>query len=242
MLHRWKITGTLTTTSPLHIGCGLITNFDHPTLCNDEGEPNDIQAVVRDFRGLPCIPGSALKGVLRSWAETLDATIQPQVERIFGSRNNASDGSESGWAEFCTARLIEPDAGLIERLNQFVPYWNARSFTGILSHVSISRQFGIAEHNKLYFEEFVPEGISFAVEIDATRLNETEIKCLLGILATGTGHPSHPARFGANSADGWGRNAMDAWKSIAIKWTYQDWRWLRTLHRELFPVSCCRPS
>lgn len=210
--NRWRIIGALTTTAPLHIGSGEIVTFDHPSLKDGDGGLNDIQAVVRDFAGLPCIPGSALKGVLRSWAEQMLPNAQREVTRIFGERDVTKRNGESGWAEFCTARIERPEAEILEQRRRQVPFWNAEAFTGVLSHVSIDRDTGAAAHEKLFFEEFVPEGISFKVEIDATRLHRAEISLLLAILEQGSNHPTHPLHFGANGADGWGR----------MKWTLRE--------------------
>ncbi|MFO0869067.1 MAG: TIGR03986 family CRISPR-associated RAMP protein [Pirellulales bacterium] len=202
---RWRISGTFTTTSPLHIGSGEMVTFDHPSLKDGDDQPNDIQAVVRDYRGLPCIPGSALKGVLRSWAEQRLPTHQCALARIFGERDVASASAESGWAEFCTAHVQSPSPEKRLELSRCVPYWNDHAFTGILSHVSIQRDTGAAAPEKLFFEEYVPEGISFAVEIHVARLNRSDIELLLAILEQGSQHPTHPLHFGGNGADGWGR-------------------------------------
>ncbi len=217
MKTRWKITGTLTTTSPLHIGNGDITTFMHASLM-DAAVPSEVQSVVKDISGKPCIPGTALKGVLRSWAERMllpkdhnNSILQGYqqyenpIRRIFGDRDVTTPKAESGWAVFCTAAVPDPMATLPRQFSEHVPYWNGASWTGILSHVCIDRSTGAAAHNKLYFEEFVPEGIAFDVEIDATRLTRAEIQLLLAILETGSSHPSHPFQLGANSADGWGR-------------------------------------
>ncbi|MCA8996354.1 MAG: TIGR03986 family CRISPR-associated RAMP protein [Planctomycetaceae bacterium] len=202
---RWRITGTLTTVAPLHIGSGDIVTFDHPSLKDDSGKLNDIQAVVKDYRGRPCLPGTALKGVLRSWAEAMLPTESTAITRIFGLRDVKSNTAESGWAEFCTSFFVDPDCKQQQAFAANVPYWNPDAFTGILSHVSIDRDTGAAAHNKLFFEEFVPEGVSFRVEINASRLTESEVSLLLAILEQGSRHITHPFQFGANGAGGWGR-------------------------------------
>ena len=207
---RWKITGTFTTTSPMHVGSGHIGK-DH-RLLNEKNEKNcEIQSVVRDYQGRPCIPGSGIKGVLRSWAEKHFEGC-PEINRIFGPK----DCSESGWAEFGTA-LYTGLGTHTYILN--VPYWydqrlgadkadktkkDRTLFSGILSHVAINRKTGAAEANKLFFEEFVPEGMTFEFVIHATRLTREEVAFLLAVLELGSRH-SPPYQFGANGADGWGR-------------------------------------
>ncbi|MEX1027907.1 MAG: RAMP superfamily CRISPR-associated protein, partial [Candidatus Paceibacterota bacterium] len=209
MYTRWRILGEFTTTSPLHIGSGDVTCHDRimgkGKDKGKEGELVDIQAVVKDCQGRPCIPGTAMKGVLRAWAEQRLPGEESRIDRIFGCRKIGSADVEAGWAEFCTATLKDPSHESMERFAEFVPYWQARSLTGILSHVCIDRHTGAARHNKLFYEEFVPEGITFDVEIAATRLTEEEIGLLLAILSEGAVHATHSYRFGANGSDGWGR-------------------------------------
>lgn len=215
---RWRITGTLKTTAPLHIGCGDVVTFEHPLLKDKDDELNDIQAIVVDVKRKPCIPGPALKGVLRSWAEQMllpkddegrvlagYEEYEAPVTRIFGSRDIEQTRVESGWAEFCTAFVKEPSPADQQRFGQHLPYWNVERLTGTLSHVAMDRETGTAAHNKLFYEEFVPEGVAFDVEIDATRLTEKEISLLLAILKQGATHGTHPYHFGANGANGWGR-------------------------------------
>ncbi|MEM9943148.1 MAG: TIGR03986 family CRISPR-associated RAMP protein [Planctomycetota bacterium] len=206
MNKRWKILGKLTTLSPLHIGSG--DTVHHPDLKNDDKNV-DVQSVVTLFDQVtPCIPGSAIKGVLRSWARK-HCSQDESVTRIFGTENG--EQGTAGWAEFCTAVIekVPDDAAY----RQFVPYWQADRMTGILSHVCIDRKLGTASYNKLFYEEFIPEGVSFSAEIDATRLSDKEIEFLLGILEFGAKHPTHPWQLGANTANGWGRMK---WERLSV--------------------------
>lgn len=224
---RWQIRCRFTTVSPMHIGDGDVVASDHPALQHEDraGQvvSNDIQSVVRDHQLRPCIPGSAIKGVLRGWAELMlrGDDDRHRIERIFGKRDSGGKRStaEAGWAEFCTAVVCVPETQVISAtFRRFVPFWfedlqedsSGRSqsrtcFTGILSHVSIDRKMGTASHNKLYFEEYVPEGISFDVEINATRLSQSDIEFLVSIMEAGSEHSTHPWQLGANGANGWGR-------------------------------------
>ena len=58
-----------------------------------------------------------------------------------------------------------------------------------MSHVCINRFSGTAADDKLFYEEFVPEGISFGVEIDASRLTADEVAFLLAVLEMGAAPP-----------------------------------------------------
>ena len=202
---RWRITGTFTTTAPLHVGSGEVT--ENPLLFNEKNEEHcDVQAVVKDHRGRPCIPGTAVKGVVRAWAEAFYPG-HPALDRLFGRR----DATDSGRAEFHTA--VVPAGTVFPNDHPHVPYWNAKAGTGIASSVGINRATGAAERNKLFFHEFVPDGAVFAVEITAAGLSAEDVALLLAILEHGAAHTTHPYQFGAGGADGWGRVA---WKRAAV--------------------------
>lgn len=203
MKTRWRLIGQLTTCSPLHIGTG--DGLEKSPIEGKEGAPCDVQAIVKGRAGRPCIPGTALKGVLRSWAEAMlkAPDHQAAIDRIFGKRDIKHANAQSGWAEFCAAHAKpREDKAACEK---YVPYWIKESETGIVSHVCIDRTTGAASDAKLFFEEFVPEGTTFDVEINATRLSENDIALLTAILEQGSSHSTHPFQFGANGADGWGR-------------------------------------
>ena len=88
MASRWRITGTFITTAPLHVGSGEVTT--NPLLLNAKNESHcEVQAVAKDYRGSPCIPGTALKGVLRAWADRFFPK-HPATDRVFGSKDVGS--------------------------------------------------------------------------------------------------------------------------------------------------------
>lgn len=197
---RWRIRGTFTLRSPLHVGSGAIAP-PRGLIVDQNGDACDIAAVALDAAGRPCLPGTAIKGVLRAWAERFVAS-PAMIERVFG-RRELNDDAEAGRAEFLTASARRPaDTG---QYVQHVPYWDEARLTGVYTSVCLDRFTGAARANKLFYEEFVPEDVVFDVEIAATRLSESEITFLLAILHHGAGHATHPYQFGANGADGWGR-------------------------------------
>ena len=201
--NRWKIRGKLTTESPLHIGNGEATS--HVKLINtskeeSKGKPIDVAAVERDHTGNPCIPGSAIKGVIRSWAERYYKQSGDSIRRIFGDSETGA-----GLAEFYPATWIPPDTDKQHQFEATLPYWQPEKCTGIMSHVCIERHYGTAEEGKLFSEEFVPESVSFNIEIFAERLSDEDIQLLLAILEHGSKCDADPIQFGANGADGWGR-------------------------------------
>ena len=66
-LNRYRIEGTLTTTSPLHIGTGEARTESLPEDQSRPDEEHHVDEIARDWRGLPYLPGSALRGVLRHY-------------------------------------------------------------------------------------------------------------------------------------------------------------------------------
>ena len=209
-----RITGTLTTRAPLHVGSGGIApppprlgrpNADDP----EYSEECEVAAIVRDHAGLPCIPGTALKGALRQWAEgwlaeqpaAAMAAAGARIDRLFGAQRATIAEGNAGLAEFCTA-TFRSLGGL--DFHKCVPWWDATGKTGIASHVGIDRDTGAALPGILFFEEFVPEEVSFEVTIDLPRATDDDVALLLGILRQGTSDPVHPLRFGASGSNGWG--------------------------------------
>ena len=67
-----------------------------------------------------CIPGSAIKGILCSWAETFLSDPGAIVNKIFGDSDIKSETAESGLGEFLTA-FIDDDFALPSM--EHVPYW-----------------------------------------------------------------------------------------------------------------------
>ena len=203
---RWKIRGIVTTVSPLHIGSGETTT--HPQLINKATKQlSRVSAIERNFARMPIIPGSALKGVLRSWAKRYFSNCTNAILRIFGDDDVAKKESRAGFAEFCNSTLLQPT-----ELNAFastLPYWRSEELTGILSHVCINRDSGTADEGKLYFEEFVPEHVSFDLAIFSERLDETDIRLLLAILKYGFSHDTDPIQLGANGPNGWGKVSLN---------------------------------
>jgi CRISPR-associated protein (TIGR03986 family) len=208
---RWRIQGTFILQAPLHVGSGGITSRE--AIVDQNNKSCDVAAVATDHMGKPCLPGTALKGVLRAWAERFGVDTGCIV-RIFGERNLDQPGAQAGWAEFHTAHIHQPAPRTLEQFDQHVPYWNGDRLTGVYSNVCLDRCTGAARANKLFYTEFVPAGVTFGVEITATRLSEREITLLLALLEQGSRHPTHPYQFGANGADGWGRVA---WKLSSVR-------------------------
>jgi len=221
-VNRYRITGTLTSRSPLHIGSG----FCEPGEPNEQGEATKVNLIARDFRGLPYIPGSALKGVMRhwllhvlgglagNWADTnsysndeLDdnGNIQDQqlekvrssfswLELLFGTPWHA--GKIDVWDCPCITT--------VQSANDALTNWSPDRLTYQETSVAIDPETGTAAEHLLYTSEVVPEGISFQVSICGQNLDDLEIGMLLLALQAFNSE-IYPLSLGAKAGRGYGR-------------------------------------
>ncbi|NOY54351.1 MAG: hypothetical protein GXP58_12180 [Deltaproteobacteria bacterium] len=195
---RWKITGTLTTDSPLHIGDGDTTERDALTKENENGkkEKIDISSVITDYEDRACIPGSTLKGDLRAWLKRRWAN--GKLDELLGSEDTKKKDAVGGKAEFHYAYIKDV------KLTNPPPYWDAVRHTGAAASVAIDRVTRTASAKKLRHYEFVPPGVPFTVTITGSGLDEEEVGILLHALE-GFNDPDDPVTLGASTGDGWGR-------------------------------------
>ncbi len=208
--NRWSIEGTLTTIAPLHVGSGDITtreNLFEPSEDGSERRHAEVAAVAIDAAGRAYVPGTALKGVARSWLHRHGATSDV-LEKLFGIAGSAADEATG------TVR-IEPRAGAVEwwdaratpepvRVAQLPPYWDPRRLTGVRASVTINRRVRAAEAQRLFHIEFVPPGVAFDVTVTGQNLDDDEIALLLRVLEAFNDSPDGLS-VGAATVDGWGR-------------------------------------
>lgn len=215
-LNRWMIVGRLTTTAPLHIGNGDVT--ERKDFTNDKSKSDvtrrkdlnnekskeaiQINAIGTDHNGRPYLPGSSLKGNLRALANQLKL---PTVEEIFGSPDPELKTSVGGKAEFYDACV--PDNAPV--FPHDPPHWLAARRTGVSAGVTIDRITRTASDERLFHEEFVPPGVSFEVKISGQDYTDAEITDLLWLLNS---FNSGVAKLGAGTGSGYG----------SMKWELTD--------------------
>ena len=203
---RWRITGVLETTSPLHIGDGGITHRDelkvrekNPDGSNTEHSV-DIPRVATDTAKKPYLPGRCLKDNLRAWVRSAVAESHSELMNIvFGAEDEKGC---AGRAEFWDARL----ANEIQTGDIPYPYWCAKRQTGVRSRTAIARRTKTVQQDKLFYVEYVPAGASFEVNISAQGLTEEEVAFLLFALDgfENSANPEFRVRLGAAQDDFWG--------------------------------------
>jgi CRISPR/Cas system CSM-associated protein Csm3 (group 7 of RAMP superfamily) len=205
--NRWLLEGTLTTLAPFHLGSGQA--IKRTGLTEPLSQEVFVKSVFRDTDGLPCIPGSSLKGVLRA---RLAAALGDQADvvlQVFGKpeeegRQSPIQTGYAGRAEFHESRA--PDQALPAGQTP-PPFWNQWSnakLTGLNANVAIRRRTRTAAHQKLFHTEFVPPGIQFKVRITAQNLDGPHMASLLWALEQ-FNDPNRPLHLGADGGNDWGR-------------------------------------
>lgn len=189
LLPLWRITGTLTSITPLSIGSG----HDEPIVIheNDGDHERFVIAVTRDHRDRPYIPGSSLKGALKALAD--EAELELEWHRALFGAEETPKRTLPARVEFCDLPAIE----LVDA--RALPNWRAERHTANLPHVARNRDYGTAEDQHLFLEQVVPAGSRFAFECTARAVDRRTIAALLGLLAlAGDGSP----RLGGGRAAG----------------------------------------
>ncbi len=192
--NRWRIDGYLTTKTPLHIGNGFTTT--HPDL-NDENGPIEITAVETDSNGRAYIPGTTIKGNLRSWFERSNVGSSI-TDQLFGSRETDEENAVGGKAEFWNTY-----ARTSQNIEYSAAYWKPYRLTDITVSVSIDRDTRTAAEKKLFHYEFVPPGIVFEISISVQDADDDEVACLLYVLQNGFSG-NNPIAIGASTGNGCG--------------------------------------
>jgi CRISPR/Cas system CSM-associated protein Csm3 (group 7 of RAMP superfamily) len=164
---RWTISGSLTTDGPLVIGSGD-RPVHQPRVRDEAGKEVDISPVATDGEKRAYIPGTTLKGCLRSWlaGRGVDEAL---VVEVFGSkppanRSRSDQGTRGGSAEFRDAHARKPGPPLT------APDWDAMRLTRVATGVSIDRVTRTAAPDRLFHFEYVPPGVVFDVVVSGQTL------------------------------------------------------------------------
>lgn len=217
---RWRIKASLETLSLLRIGDG---GWLQGRINSGEGdeEPPEVATVFLDADSKPVLPGTSLKGWLRAYAENRSGEDGGDIEKLFGSKDNGGmlrifDGKHVSDPE---RQKLEGGAGV---------YWDSSRHTCVASHVTIDRRTGAAAPEKLFFEEYVPEGTKFDLEFELRNGDRQLAAKFLWLLKQFEAEDGGPARLGAGSGDDAGRVKLSgiSVESISPKelggWLRQD--------------------
>ena len=181
---RVRFTGQLRMTSALHIGSG-------------SESPLSDAGVVRHQDGRPFIPGSSLKGVLRSHLERL-AQVLPGVSSCMlyredkhsecvtpdwvANRKDVTDAKESDFEKLChTCTLFGSPimAGKIRVPDLEIDESTFAGQTEVRDGVGIDRDSGLAVDQVKYDFEVVPSDTLFTFQLDVDSPDYTELALII---------------------------------------------------------------
>lgn len=187
---RTRIYGTLRVLTSLHVGSGHKGELARDTETDPESGFS-VGLVLLDGNGMPYIPGSSLKGVLRRLC------ANPAI--LFGPETGAlSSGKVIFWTALHSGKA--PGQGR-------VPYGDAaqqgRDKTSretdiyIESQTAIDGEAGVAERSRLFHSEQVLPGTEFSFSLTVAAKLDAEVEADLAVLL---------ARLCADEGVGFGRN------------------------------------
>jgi len=230
--NRYRIEGTLKTISPLHVGTGDVDKERVPAVKSGgkvEKVP-EVSTVMKDHDGVPMIPGSSLRGVVRHWllnvlrgeyAEWADVLTDPdeksllekeQGQQIQHIKDNFSvlqvlfgTSFNAGKVEIWDASCAVDD----ERKKKLTAtksllHWKEKSLTYVDTSVVINPETGTAQDKLLYQTEVVPAGVEFKFNLVGQNLSDEELGLILFGLQ-GFNSAIYPICVGARSGRGYGR-------------------------------------
>ncbi|HHJ20681.1 MAG TPA: TIGR03986 family CRISPR-associated RAMP protein [Gammaproteobacteria bacterium] len=199
-LKRWKIITTLETQTPLHIGSGEVAEIE---INDSQGDRRQVQAnaIIRGKDDKPIIPGSTLKGKLRSHFEScLDHS--KALERVFGKEYQSDEEQgRGGLAEFHDAVCSYVAPG-----NSYYPNWNEARNTYIEASTTIDCHTGTAADATLHYNECVPPGTRFLVTVTGAMSDKDAALIVAALQAFGD--ETNPIHLGAEEANGKGRMGL----------------------------------
>ena len=228
--NRYRITGILTTQSPLHIGTGE-TREDEAYKKLPESEQKlkkvpEIAEIARDCNGNPYLPGSTLRGIIRHYLLQLLQPINPliakeedyedltknkyptQAEQIAYIRDKACMLGQLFGTPFHETKIefwvayLQNSVAEDPRLVE--KGWDHSKQSYVVRSVAIDPETGAAAPNKLYSFDVAPPGQQYKIDVVGYNLDSEE----LGMLITGLcGFNSEimPLQMGAMAGRGFGR-------------------------------------
>lgn len=229
LVNLYRIDGTLTTDSPLHIGTGAsrddLTAWEKMKEKGEAGDkPPQIDEIERDANGLPLIPGSALRGVVRHYLlsmfrgfSTAKIAIEEDYEKATFKEMNqdqqkdymrsASLLEQLFGTPFCESKVEFWDSPLAAKVSGkalSAKGWEENRQSYVVRSVAIDPETGAAARNKLYSFDVAPAGLTFSVTIVGRNLSDRELGMLLTGLE-GFNNPIYPLTLGAMAGRGFGR-------------------------------------
>ena len=186
------IKGTLTAIDPIHIGAASKDSLD----------PTELDSpVLKDSFGNPIIPGSSLKGVVRSRFEAIMRSIGVKACDINENKKNCmNEDAVKAIKNDKSLSLIDKAQLYYDKSCEVCKLFGGRQFAGKVQikdcyyigdspclyekrdGVGIDRKTGAAKRGAKYDFEIIPKGTKFDFELIAENLDEIQKKYLKLIL------------------------------------------------------------
>lgn len=229
---RFRFSFTAISDSPLHCGNGGTADLRDRTrklglkdleerFRNQPGGADlnpEYATVERAVDGNPTMPGSTVKGCLRSFALQRNRADRPLIKTLFGPSEirgkeiRGNNGPPTGKLRFYAARFKSQTGPLLPAGER---WFDPARCTAIQAAVGIDPHTRTASDKLLYWIEFVPERTSFEFLIEGDGLTDPEIGWFTALLNDAFSSNS-PVQFGAESANGWGRFTLDDHQSVSV--------------------------
>lgn len=206
---RYRVSGTLRTLSPLHVGSGESSLLRGVSKTSPSGvsAPVEVNTVCTSKPGNPYIPGSTIKGAISAWLIRRGLRPGPAANSVFGQVDADNNPVRGGKAEFRDAPLTRATSPLphpSQNSSGVRRHWDPARSTCVEPRTSIDPRFGTADDQRLYHLEYVPEGADFHVSVELPMASRSELHLLLRALES-FNDPEEPVRLGAEQAICWGR-------------------------------------
>lgn len=180
--NRFLIRGHLIAETPVHVGDGgeaprRIGNKEQGIHWMEaDGTKVLVKTVATDDAGKALIPGSSIRGVLRSRA----------VERLGESGAEALFGTTEGMG-----RVDVGDARCVSECRTEAKrawsWWKASRFTYVGKSVALDPVAGTADAHRLFHYELVPIGTQFSLALSGQNVSEEELRDLLSLFTDADG-------------------------------------------------------
>jgi CRISPR/Cas system CSM-associated protein Csm3 (group 7 of RAMP superfamily) len=254
LINRYKIVGTLSALSSIHIGDGNMDSNPDRLPPPDDDKSDEVpkySTVVTDVKGRAYIPGSTIKGRLRSWLTQIFSDFSLAClnsnKRAIALKDVAEELKEGKKTQLQIHSLLKQAELLfgsainegkaefwdapMETTPQLPPGISAQCYSGydatrgtiLLKSVAIDLVTGTAAKNKLFNYEVVPKGAKFSLTVAGQNLSEEELGMVLFAL-DGFNSFIYPVTLGAMGSVGFGRFAFDSLKIFYLcSENFKEW-------------------
>jgi CRISPR-associated protein Csm3 len=202
----YKFEITLKLKTPLHIGG------------NHEDAVSSDLPIMRAADGRPFIPGSSVKGLLRTASERVSHLLHNEKESCFlneGGCNPLKDpaieklvaqGNEKEvykeiYNHLCPVCQTFGGGSIASKIKANHVFFDSNTKTRVREGIKINRETGTVEGGALFNYEYIQPGIEFTIELEAENLTNTNKKVIALALAQ---LKQNLIRFGGLQARGLG--------------------------------------